>query len=785
MLGVTEVGATDDFFDLGGDSFATVKVVRGLDGDVSVVDVFSAPTVRELAALVDARSSGAVAASTGLLRRLGRPVPTDASTVHVVCVPFGGGSPVAFAPLADSVPGGVVVYGVDLPGHDTSKAGDPCVALHEVADQLAAEIVELPGDVVLYGHCLGGALAARTALLVEQRGGRLLGLVEAGTFPAARLPGRLAALWHRLLPGDRLLSDRAYLESLRSLGGFTDQLDPQDLRLLMAALRHDSREAEDYYTRRYAVPEEERDRLSAPLLVVVGERDRSTQLYEERYAEWRDFSESVELAVIPRAGHFFVRHQSSELGALIGERIERWRRGERPVTARPEAAVPETGVRTFLAVAITQLLSMIGTGLTSFALGIWVLQQTGSLTAFATISVMAVLPAILAMPIAGAVADRFDRRRVMLVADAVAGVMTAALIVLVATDGLEMWFIYAFAAVGALTGAFQRPAYLAAVAQLVPKRYLGQANSLVALGVNAGDLIAALAGGILIGLVGLAGVIAVDAVTFVVAVSVILVVRFPNRLFVRREEGFGREITRGWQFIVARRQLVAMVVFFTVFNFLFAFPLVLVTPLVLANHSAAVLGAVTAAGGAGAVLGAIVMAVWGGTRRRALGMVGGTAVLGAAVLVVGLSPHPVLIGAGLAGVYGSLLVLNAHWLSLIQNKVGLELQGRVLATNQMMAMATMPLGFLLVGPLTAWVDGRVADDWPLVSSLFDGRDGGELGATLVVVGGLLLVWGVIGLCWRTLRRMDLTLPDATVGAEIDSDKDALQASLDRQLVQTR
>jgi hypothetical protein len=129
----------------------------------------------------------------------------------------------------------------------------------------------------------------------------------------------------------------------------------------------------------------------------------------------------------------------------------------------------------------------------------------------------------------------------------------------------------------------------------------------------------------------------------------------------------------------------------------------------------------------------------------------------------------VLIAAGLFGVYGSLLLVNAHWLSLLQAKVGLELQGRVLATNQMLAMAMMPLGFLTVGPIT----GRIGA-LPLVPPFFHGAQGGGYGTTLVAVGVVLVGWGVVGLLWRTLRTMDTTLPDAVAAPVITGDKDALQ-----------
>ncbi len=796
VLGLEPVGPNANFFDVGGDSFSAVRVVRALQGAVSVVDLFMHPTVRDLAAVIDTRRTEP-SGEARLLRRLD--THRGRADVHFVCVPYGGGSPVTFAPLANAVGASVAVHGVDLPGHDPSRPAEDPRPLREVAAELVEEIRHLDGDVVLYGHCLGGALAVETALQLEEAGTRVLGVVTAGTLPAARLPGRFTRFVNRVLPTDRWLSDRAYHDMLRSLGGFTDVVDPADRAFLVRALRHDARQAETYYTERYDEPEAQRRRLRAPVLCVVGERDRATELYEERFAEWQDFSAEVDLAVIPSAGHYFLKHQADELAAILGEHVRTWRRGAPP---RARSAVADAGAgsgagagagagepsaRTFLWVALTQLLSMIGTGLTTFALGVWVLQQTGSVTRFAMISVLAVLPAILLSPIAGAVADRYDRRRVMLVADAVAGLATAVLVGLVATGRLELWFVYVFACVGAAANAFQRPAYLAAISQLVPKRYLGQANGLVSLGTSAGDLVAALAGGVLVGLFGLGTVIAIDVATFGVAFVVLLLVRFPARLWIRQEETFRAEVAGGWRYIIRRRPLVVMVGFFVVFNFLFSLPLVLATPMLLAGNSPQTLGLVLAAGGIGALFGSLLMAVWGGTRRRAVGMVGGTITLGLGVVLLGATPVPFVQAVAMAGIYGSLLVLNAHWLSLIQTKVGLELQGRVLAVNQMVAMSTMPLGFLAAGPFSDWTNSATADGGPLapLAAALDLGSGAHIAIAVLLIGVATTVWGVIGLATPTLRRMEDDLPDAVPDAIIAADRDELQAQADEALARHR
>jgi MFS family permease len=440
---------------------------------------------------------------------------------------------------------------------------------------------------------------------------------------------------------------------------------------------------------------------------------------------------------------------------------------------------------TFFMVALGQLISMIGTGLSSFALGVWVYQQTGSVSDFAFISVVALLPGILLAPLAGAIADRWDRRLVMIASDTLAAIGTLGLAALLWSGSLQIWHVYIVTALGALANAFQRPAYLAAVAQLVPKRYLGQANGIVQLGGAVGDLLAPLIGGGLVLLIGLHGIVMIDMASFLVAVTTLLLVRFPNMLFVRREEPLMREVVSGWRYIVKRPSLVAMVVFFVVFNYLFSIPTVLVTPLVLAFASPVALGTVMAASGLGALFGSLVMSFWGGTRRRATGMVGFTIVFGLATAIMGLGAQPIFPTIGLFGLWAALIMINAHWMSLIQSKVGLELQGRVLATNQMMASSMMPLGFLTAGPLADRIfepllqpGGLLA---PTVGALIGTGPGRGMALLLIIVGGLLMIWGAIGLRYRPLRYMEDILPDALPDAEIADDKDALQAEADRLL----
>ncbi|MDI1462622.1 amino acid adenylation domain-containing protein [Catellatospora sp. KI3] len=775
VLECDDLGIDDDFFALGGDSFKAVRAVRAIDPQLRVIDLFTRPTVRELAAHLDGGGP-----PDGLLHRLAGPA---AATLTVLCVPYGGGSAAAYGPfateLAQRLPGAAVLA-VELPGHDPARPEEPQLPLPDLIDRITAELPA--GPVLVYGHCVGSAAATELALRLESDGREVVGLVVGGSFPAARLPGRVSAWLHRRFSATFWTSDRAYRDFLRTLGGLDDD-EGLDADVILRGLRHDVDQAQSWFTHELTRPD--RRRLRAPVLCVIGARDRSTELYEERYAEWGAFADRVELAVVPRAGHYFLKHQASWLADRVAAAAADWRAGRLP---RPRTADGVTGkaarrdLREFYLMAAGQSVSLIGAALSSFALGVWAYRTSGRVADYALVTMLALLPAILLLPLGGAVADRIDRRRIMLACNGAGALIMTAMVGLLAVGRLSI------AGVGVLVGllsavtAFHRPAYLAAVAQLVPKPYLGQANALANLGPGLGQLIAPLAGGALIIAVGLPGVVAVDVLSLLAGLLTLLAVRLPDRLFRRQEETFTRAIAGGWRYLVRRRPLMVMIGFFIVENYLAMLALAVTVPTVYAFGGATGVSVVTACSGLGAGLGALAMVLWGGSRRRALGMVGFVSGVGLGALLVGVRPTLAVAAVGSLIWYASLSVLNAHWLSIIQVKVGLDLQGRVLATNQMLAVAMTPLAFLTAPPLAEAVQPLLAPGGALAGTV--GRivgvgDGRGNGLILVGCGLLLAVWGLLGLAYRPLRRMEDDLPDAVAGADIADTLDEVQAAADR------
>ncbi|MCW3815757.1 amino acid adenylation domain-containing protein [Micromonospora sp. DR5-3] len=815
VLGYDTVGIDDDFFDLGGDSFKAINALRGLDTPISVLDLFRFSTIRSLTEHVES-SDGS---DDRLLHELTPPRSGRPATLTVIGIPFAGGGAATFRPLAEAMPGNVALYALERPGHDLNRADERQLSMDEITARCVAEVVEeITGPVVVYGHCIGGAIAVELGRQLEEAGVDLVQVVIGAHFPAPRLPGRLARWWHRLFPAERWTSKRTALENLRALGFFTDVLDKREKEFVMRVALSDWAVGEDYYTDAYAdgLP----GKLRAPIVCVIGDGDRATELFEERYLEWEFFADRVSLEVIESAGHYFAKNQPRELADIIVRTARRSAAeaavvpapgpalavsppagmptvpapraataapGDPPAvpapTQRPPAQRAQASLTVFYLVAIGQLVSLVGTGLTSFGLSLWVYQHTGSISMFATAAVLALLPAVALSPIAGAVADRWNRRLIMVGADSAAATGTVALGLLLWLGELQLWQVFAAITVTAVSSAFQQPAYLAAVTQLVPKRYYGRANGMVSLGGATSSLLAPLIGGALVIAIGLRGIVLIDLLTFAFAVTIALTVRFPDSMFKKREETFRQEIVGGWRFITRRHGLLALILLTTLLNYFFSIVEVLATPLTLSFGDPSLLGTVLAASGVGLLLGSVVMSVWGGTERRTIGILSSVLFLGISLLTVGLRPNPLFPALGLFGMGLATALVNTHWLAIVQAKVGLELQGRVLSTGLMLSWMTVPAGFLTAAPLADNVFKPLASNGTVAATLgaVIGTGPGRGIAMATIVAGLCtLLLGAAGFAYRPIRRLEDELPDADASVVIN-DKDRLQELADRRL----
>lgn len=422
--------------------------------------------------------------------------------------------------------------------------------------------------------------------------------------------------------------------------------------------------------------------------------------------------------------------------------------------------------KTFLVVWIGQLVSVVGSGLTSFGLAVWVLERTGSTTQYAMIGLAAILPMVLLSPIAGVFVDRWDRRTTMIYSDLVAGMSTVFVAVLLYVDRLELWHILVMAVVASSAGVFQRPAYMAAVTQVVPQEHLGRAAGLMQLAEPLSTILAPVIAGALIGLIGLSGIIVIDFASFLVAMATLAFVRFPqhDRAESQHAPNVIREAKEGWQYVRDRHGMVHLMFFFLAVNFVFGFVGVLYAPLVLSFSGPGGLGTVMAVAGLGGIVGGIGMGVWGGPRRRAPAIYALCAGLGLTVALTGLRANIVLVAAAAFLTMVILAVVSAVGQVLWQLKTDPAYQGRVFAMRNMFAMLAMPIAYVVAGPLADRVfEPAMRDPSSAMASVFGAivgvGEGRGLGLMCVFAGLAAVAVSLAAFAVPILRDLDTRLPD--------------------------
>lgn len=429
-----------------------------------------------------------------------------------------------------------------------------------------------------------------------------------------------------------------------------------------------------------------------------------------------------------------------------------------------------SGMVGFALVWFGQVVSMIGSTMTGFALSIWAYQETGQATTLALMQLAYWGPTVLLSPLAGALVDRWNRKWVMMLSDLGAGVATAALAAFHLTGSLEIWHIYAVAVFGSAFQAFQFPAYSAAITTMIPKQHYTRANGMMSIAESGSGIIAPILAGILMAIVGVGGIFLIDLATFGIALitlALVFIPQPPETEAGRASRGsLWQESLFGFRYIFARPSLLGVQLVFMGLNLTGGLTQSVQAAMILARtgNSAATLGTVMSAISVGGVVGGLLMSTWGGTKRRVHGILLAMAlegVFGMALLGIGQSLPVWLVAGFMTMVFIS--VLNAHNQALWMAKVAPEVQGRVFATRRLIAQLLGPMAALAAGPLADKLFEPAMATGGSLAGLFGGLVGTGPGAGM---GLMHLLFGLAGTAialaafsFRAVREADTLLPD--------------------------
>ena len=429
-------------------------------------------------------------------------------------------------------------------------------------------------------------------------------------------------------------------------------------------------------------------------------------------------------------------------------------------------------MRTFFLVWIGQVISLLGTKLTEFALGFWILertyQDTGTITQFALTILFMYLPKVIISPFAGVIVDRWNRRSAMIMSDSGTGLITIVILFLVWTDNLAVWQIYLALVASSSFNAFQQPAYTAAIAQLVPPKNLSRANGMVQASFAIAKIASPAIAGLLLNYFGLKTILSIDIVTFGVAILTLICVKFPdfkrfNRKKTKVVERVIADTVAGWNYIVLRPGLVRLVCFIATSYFTMGMIEVVLWPLLYQPGSTEQLGFILSVGGCGMLLGSVLMSVWSGPRNRVKAIICFVGLQGLIVLIGGLKISPIILAFGIFGYLFSQPIIVSCNQAIWQSKVPSRLQGRVFALQQTLERSLAICAYLLAGPLVDNVLNPLMAEGGIVAQAI-GRvinTGMGQGVTLllVILGAINLM--VVAIAYREprLRRLEKELPD--------------------------
>ena len=358
------------------------------------------------------------------------------------------------------------------------------------------------------------------------------------------------------------------------------------------------------------------------------------------------------------------------------------------------------GLRDFYILWSTQSLSQLGSAMTEFALTLWLYEKTGSALSTAALTICTYAPYVIMSIFAGAISDRYDKKKTMLACDALAAFTTILVFVLYRTDTLSIWHLYAVNAFSGLMNTVQQPASEVAYTLIVPKEQYQRTSGLQSLSRSLISIGNPLIASALYGIAGLDAVMAVDLISFGIAfLALLLLIQLPDIPAESTEDESMLMMAKEGLRFLKRNPLVLYVILFMAGVNLIASAFDAVLPaLIIPRKGNGMLGIVTSCSGIAMVLGSLIASVMPKPKDRVrtiyLTMLFS---LGTENYLLAFSRSPVVWCIG--QVLGWILVpvMSAYQNVIMRNSIPVALQGRVYACRNTLQFFTIPIGLAMGG----------------------------------------------------------------------------------------
>ncbi len=362
----------------------------------------------------------------------------------------------------------------------------------------------------------------------------------------------------------------------------------------------------------------------------------------------------------------------------------------------------------------SQAVSLFGSSLVQYAILWYITLETNSGLMMALSIIFGFLPTFFLSPFAGVWADRFDRKKLIMLSDLGIALATLVLFTVFRLGYQGIWMLFLISAIRSVGTAIQSPAVSAFLPQIVPEGQLMRANGLLASFQSAIALVSPLVSGALMSLWAIEYIFLIDVVTCILAVLFLLTLKIaPHAKALEKQAlSYWHDMRQGFSYIRDHRLVRSLFLFFALF-FILVSPAAFLTPLQVARtfgEDVWRLTAIEVAFSSGMLLGGLLMSVWGGFKNRIHSMILSVYLIGINQILLGVVPWFWIYVAVMVVVGVTLPIFNTPAMTLLQEKVDEAFLGRVFGVLSMISSGFMPLAILVFGPLA----DRVSIEWQLI-----------------------------------------------------------------------
>lgn len=431
----------------------------------------------------------------------------------------------------------------------------------------------------------------------------------------------------------------------------------------------------------------------------------------------------------------------------------------------PEGSVdvPSKGFGIFMVIWSAQLIARLGNGLTAFGLGVYIYHQTGSATAVALVTAAAFVPSIVLAPVGGVLADRFDRRMLMIAGDTLSGLGLVGLLIAVSTGTANTLVICLCVGFSSVFSSVMDPAYRATVTDLLTPAQYAKAAGMVQFASASQYLVSPIVAGMLMAVFPISVILVIDLGTMVVTIlAMVIVWRAVRRLGATTASssntGFWADFREGARFLLSHRALLSLVLIATLATFCIGFLQTLLTPMMLDISDESTLGAVRSIAAVGMVVASLVIGIAGVGMRYRLAIAGSLAGAGVMVGLLGSTTSVVWVTVFAFGFFCALPAMNTGVEVLARVAIPNTLQGKVWGLIGLISQLGYVIAYAISGPLADGVftpllntDGAWADSLGAIVGVGPSRG---IGVMFIGVGIGLVLIAVVVMGSRSIRDLE-------------------------------